>query len=674
MVAAPLVPSRFTILTQIGQGGMATVYLADDAMAQQQVALKVLLPHLRNDPLIVARFKREMAAVRRIQSPHIIAVHDLVETEDVLCLVMDYHPGQDLKRRLRRDGALPFDEVLAVARQVLLGLQAAHGQGVIHRDIKPHNLLVDDEGRVKVADFGLARVDDLVGVTTHTMTLGTPEYLAPELLSSPLVDGRVDLYSLGVSLFELVTGRLPYRASSPMALLRLHQDAEVPDPRQHVPSLPRWFALQLQHAMAKEPEQRYATATEWLHALDEGAAPGAPAPGSSDSGLSCRLCGAPMLPGLRTCVECGAELVELHSVDHGGHRVYIDAVSWSQADALTFEQKYKVVAELTDLGATLKADPEQLEVRLRNLPVVVADRLSPESATRLANLLIRSGVPARPGRSGARGLLEYLMQLVRPTYVLVMLACGLALGAGMAFRATALPMFWIQSLSAGLLVSTVLAMVDVFHRRLPLARIERGSALSASDDPLLRRVVFALQAVHAPRLRSLVRRLVGRALELRQRVEQSPELRAQMRGEIDHVIARALDLAEHCARLDDELSGFQASEVYEQLQVLDERIAVAGIRETAELIEHKLELQERLASVDEKQREHVLGLNRLLHALARLTALHAEVSTRQAGAESVTSLSVLLGELGAELAAHRELEDSLRGASTEPSRVTAGSS
>ena len=205
--------TRYEVQARLGQGGMATVYRAWDRDAQADVALKVLHLHLRADVLVAERFRREVAAARRIDSPHVVTIYDLIE--DPLALVMAYLPGVDLKRLIRRRGPLPAAEVARIAAQVLEGLAAAHRAGIVHRDVKPHNILVDEETeRAWLTDFGLARVDDLISVTTHTMTLGTPEYMPPELLDGTLVDGRADLYSLGVTLYEAVTGKLPFVANA----------------------------------------------------------------------------------------------------------------------------------------------------------------------------------------------------------------------------------------------------------------------------------------------------------------------------------------------------------------------------------------------------------------------------------------------------------------------------
>ncbi len=669
--APPTLPSRFVVQGLIGRGGMATVWLADDSLAREQVAVKVLLPHLRHDELIVERFRREMAAVRRVGSPHIVAIHDLIETEEVLALVLDYHPGTDLKRLIRRHGALSIERGLGITRQVLQGLQAAHLQGVVHRDIKPHNILLDEQGDAKIADFGLARVDDLVGVTTHTMTLGTPEYLAPELLSSALVDGRADLYSLGVSLYEALTGKLPFRATSPMMLMRMHQEAAVPDPRRLVAGLPAWLAQLIQRAMAKDPEERFATAAEMLQVIDDPDHSGVGEALAPITAGSCRACGAPLLPQVPACVECGAEPLQLRQLPRGGRRVFIEPISWLRPDALTFEQKYKVVAELVDLGATLQRDPEALELRLRNLPVVVADRLDPDSAAQLAELLIRAGVPAQPGRGGWRDRLRYLRQLVRPSYWAVTLTSAAVLGISVLLPPLAPGVFWLQVWGGALALTLVLSARDMAMRLPPLAQFGPGTSAGTVGDPLLARVASTLRGIHSPRLRALVRRLVGRGLELRLRLAEDEALRAELATEVDHSLESALQPAHETGLLEDGLAAHDLGDLTEHLQILDERIAAAPDVETTEpLIEAKLELRQRLEQADQAQQQLVLNTSRLLGAQARLSTLLVEVRRRSEGAESGPELSTILVELNDELAAQRELDNELEASAAEHSGVS----
>ena len=194
----PALPERYEIERMLGQGGMAQVWLARDLEADAQVAIKVLFEHLREDALVIERFRREIIASRKLINAHVIEIFDLIETDDVTALVMEYHPGRDLKEIIRRDGALSPERAVAITAQLLEGLSAAHRAGIIHRDIKPQNVLVDRDDNVKIVDFGLARVDDLIGITTHTTTLGTIEYMAPEQVGALVIDARADLYALAM--------------------------------------------------------------------------------------------------------------------------------------------------------------------------------------------------------------------------------------------------------------------------------------------------------------------------------------------------------------------------------------------------------------------------------------------------------------------------------------------
>ena len=179
--------------------------------------------------MIADRFRREAQVVRRIEHAHVIRIHDVVESDGLLFLVMELHAGGDLADRLARSGPLPVPALGELARQLCGALEAAHRAGVVHRDLKPQNVLVGVGAAIdtRLCDFGLARTADLAGLTTRSTVLGTPEYMAPEIITDGYADPRSDIYSLGVLLFEAATGRLPFRAGSPFQMLRKHV-AETP--------------------------------------------------------------------------------------------------------------------------------------------------------------------------------------------------------------------------------------------------------------------------------------------------------------------------------------------------------------------------------------------------------------------------------------------------------------
>src|SRR5688572_1792439 len=341
---------------------MATVWRALDKTSRSEVAIKVLLPHLHDNEMVVERFKREIAAVRRIDHPGVVQVFDLIETDDLLALVLEYQSGLDLKRIIRRRGALPAEQVIELGAQLLDALGAAHARGVIHRDVKPQNVLVAEDRRAKITDFGLARVDDLVRVTSHTIAFGSPEYVAPELLGSDVVDLRADLYSLGVTLFEAATGKLPFRAGSPLALVKLHETGERPEMTAY--GLPAALGKTIARAIAKDPDDRFPTADAMKRALSGESIAMVPR-----SKTTCGSCGAPMVANVPHCVECDHRPVRIEGLTRGGRRVFVDPPRHRarNQDVLTFEQKARLMKLLREMGAADNHDERDLDRRLKTI-------------------------------------------------------------------------------------------------------------------------------------------------------------------------------------------------------------------------------------------------------------------------------------------------------------------
>jgi serine/threonine protein kinase len=263
----------FTLLAKIGEGGMGVVYKAIQAGLDRTVALKVLSPRLTGDPDFVKRFGREARALAQLQHPHVVAVHDHGIHGGLPYFVMDFVEGKSL-RSLMSGGRLPPARALELARQVGSALEYAHGQGVIHRDLKPENILVDAEGRVHVADFGLAKIvaSETTGLTRTNAVMGTPRYMAPEQIESPGdIDARTDLYALGVLLYEMLTGGLPLGLFKP--------------PSKVVPLDRRMDAI-VHRALQKERGARFADAREMNEALSKAASPPARRPALLGTGLA----------------------------------------------------------------------------------------------------------------------------------------------------------------------------------------------------------------------------------------------------------------------------------------------------------------------------------------------------------------------------------------------------
>jgi eukaryotic-like serine/threonine-protein kinase len=264
-----LVADRYEIQELLGTGGMASVYRAHDTLLERSVALKVLHEHFSRDPNYVERFRREARAIARVSHPNIVTVIDRGSFEDREFIVFEHVPGETLKEILERQGPLPVAEALAVAHQVARALAFAHEHGVVHRDVKPHNVLVDGDGGAKVTDFGLARSLDLERDITQTGTvLGTCDYISPEQASGQPVDERSDQYSLGVLLFELLTGEVPFPAETYMAAALRHVRDPVPSARESRPDVPPSVDELVRRTMAKRAEDRFPTTAALVAALE----------------------------------------------------------------------------------------------------------------------------------------------------------------------------------------------------------------------------------------------------------------------------------------------------------------------------------------------------------------------------------------------------------------------
>jgi serine/threonine protein kinase len=264
---------RYHILEQLGEGGMATVYKGFDTRLERNVAVKVL----RTDqfaPAVISRalkrFEREAKALGQLTHPNIVPIIDYGEFEGKPYLVMPFIPGQTLKHRLKGQ-PIPYEEAVRILLPIARSLEYAHQQGVIHRDIKPSNVLITESGEPMLSDFGVAKIVDeeaTMDLTGTSASVGTPEYMAPEQATSKVVDARVDIYSLGIVFYEMVTGRKPYVADTPLAVLIKHASEPLPRPKLLVPTLPDRVEQIILKALAKKPEDRYQTMGEFAAALE----------------------------------------------------------------------------------------------------------------------------------------------------------------------------------------------------------------------------------------------------------------------------------------------------------------------------------------------------------------------------------------------------------------------
>jgi serine/threonine protein kinase/beta-lactam-binding protein with PASTA domain len=259
------VGNRYEVRSLLARGGMATVYEAIDLRLDRRVALKVMHPHLAADPGFVARFEREAKSAARLAHPHVVGVYDQGEADGLVYLAMEFIPGRTLRDVIREYGPLSTEQALVLLEPVLEALSAAHAAGLVHRDIKPENVLISHDGRVKVADFGLARAVATSDTNaTAGVLIGTVAYLAPEQVERGDADARTDVYAAGVCLFEMITGQVPHSGDSPLAVAYQHVNADVPIPSSITAGIPPEADAIIRTATRRNPEQRYRSSADFL--------------------------------------------------------------------------------------------------------------------------------------------------------------------------------------------------------------------------------------------------------------------------------------------------------------------------------------------------------------------------------------------------------------------------
>jgi len=265
-----LLCGRYRLEAVVGSGGMSTVYRAFDTTLERQVAIKLLHRDVAADHGQLERFRREARAVAQLNHPHVVGVIDAGEDEEGMpFIVFEYVEGETLKDRIRRAGRLPIPEALAYAIEIARALGAAHERHIVHRDVKPQNVLIDEEGSAKVTDFGIARTLEEDGLTAAGRVLGTTDYVAPEQALGDHVTGQSDLYSLGVVLFEMLTGDVPFHGDNQVAVAMKHVREELPDVQQRRPEVSAALAALLDHATAKDTARRYPDAAAMIADLEE---------------------------------------------------------------------------------------------------------------------------------------------------------------------------------------------------------------------------------------------------------------------------------------------------------------------------------------------------------------------------------------------------------------------
>ncbi len=264
-----LLNDRYRLEARVGTGGMSTVYRALDETLERPVAIKLMNREIATDSDQLERFRREARSVAQLSHPHIVGVIDAGEDGGRPYIVFEYVEGETLKQRIRRMGELPISEAVAYAIEIARALGAAHARHIVHRDVKPQNVLIDDEGSAKVTDFGIARSLDEDGLTIDGRVLGTTDYVSPEQALGHDVTGQSDLYSLGIVLYEMLTGEVPFRGENQVAVAMKHVREEIPDVQVRRPEVSASLAAIVDRATAKDLIERYRSDEELIADLEE---------------------------------------------------------------------------------------------------------------------------------------------------------------------------------------------------------------------------------------------------------------------------------------------------------------------------------------------------------------------------------------------------------------------
>ena len=269
-----LLGDRYRIIDTLGEGGMANVYLAEDIILQRKVAVKILRLDLQKEPQTLARFQREALATSELSHPNIVMVLDVGTDHGLPYMVMEYVDGPDLKEYIRTNSPLNLGNIIKIMDQILSAMSLAHKHNVIHRDLKPQNILMDKHGNIKIADFGIAVALNQNSVTQTNSAIGSVHYMSPEQTRGGLVTKQSDIYSLGIILYELITGNVPFNGDSAVSIALKHAQEPIPSIRKQDPNIPQPLENVVLKATAKDPRDRYNSAKEMKDDLDTSLEPG----------------------------------------------------------------------------------------------------------------------------------------------------------------------------------------------------------------------------------------------------------------------------------------------------------------------------------------------------------------------------------------------------------------
>jgi len=620
-----VVAGRYVVEEAIGQGRSSVVYKALDLGTRSAVALKLLDPDLAHDPVAAERFRREATILRNLQHPGIVKVYDLFEHDGWTFIAMELFAGMNAKAYVDRYGPLSVAELVTVAKSLFSVLDACHKARVIHRDIKPHNVLLDGNGALRVIDFGVSKMTVMTDLTKTGAVVGTPEYTAPEAFRSRRYDSRADIYGAGATLYELLTARPPYLASSLGRVLDLQMRAKIEPIESFRKDVPAWLQRLVLRCLRTSPDERYQSASEVLYDLEQGDARDEPADRNLEP-ASCIQCGGTLVSGLSFCHHCGS----LRSVAYEAGRFHLLLTRCAEPD------RFVQTLVRTYPGLTEK----KLRARLRHLPMVLVGDVSRKTAVDLQHQLA-------PTRAEVR-LVNRLLTTFELSGIYVLLAFAIFI-----------PALWLQSTtSAGLIVtgtlfSEALIYFLYWHRTLPLVSpkgLHRSTGAGIGEQ--VRPLVLRTKGLRSERLRTQCAHLLRSLIAFQKRSGPGPAHVGDVRG----AVAAALDGAEALDAYEVYLAASSINDLREKLTVIERRLSRnPDLEETQKLIETKAHLEREITNYQEIEDQYsaiAVSLVNLQSALARLADARDEQAARQWWSE-VQAATPLLASFRSSSAARR---------------------
>ncbi len=525
-----MLPERFQDVERIGEGASAWVYRARDTRTDSLVAVKMLKPHLQTDDISVERFRRELQITRLVGHPRIVAVYDLVREAEQTYLVMEYVDGPDLRRLVRAAHPLDFERALELLVEILDVLAACHAKNVIHRDLKPHNAIVDPAVGVRLLDFGIAKMTSLSELTQTGASIGSPEYMAPELFGRNAHDARTDLYAAGIIAFELLAGRPPFQGDSLAVLCHHHLTAPIPSLQEIRPEVPEWFAHLLERLLAKRPHERYQLADEVLADISRRRVLCRDLP--SLRKRRCASCGAATLAELDVCLSCGWSTAELQKPGE------CEIVCAEDENDEKLDEYARDV-----LGIEKRPERRGRTLLLSGLDALPAQLLARSAANHGLGLSVRRRSPYLEVRKAAPLVLA--ATVTRP----VILSVALPLMPG--------PFVLDLSLPRVLMSAALLGLAGVFLRRFQLIEVlplwPTSTSLArrlAHDHGWMEHLLPWLKPQRTEEMKACVASLVERYLLLQRLVAQ---LSGEVRLALEKILESAAELGAMCSEVSEAL-------------------------------------------------------------------------------------------------------------------------